>query len=495
MKRIASALFLLCAFAARAAEVADPCRPPTFPSPEFNAANFNVRDFGAVADGRANDTGAINRAIEKCNSVGGGDVVFPAGKYAAASIHLKSNIRFLLDKDAVITGAPSGYDPPEPNEFEKYQDFGHSHFRNALMWGENIENFAIIGGRVNGGYIVEGDPKGRDIGDKVISITRSRNLLFQNVTHETGGHFVYLLNDCENVHIDRVRVKKSRDAVNFVGCRNVQLHGCNFTGCGDDTIALKSDWALGRKILSENIYVWDSYLETSCNALQFGAETTGDFRNVNFWNIRIGRAMKAAIGITSANGGLIDGVNYRDITIKGAACPIFIHVINQRRSSDPNQKIGAIKNVKISNVSITDCRPTKGGLLRTSAILGHPGSYLENIMLEQVKMVSKGGGKYATAWDLKDEPRKVAKKALPAAGLYIRHAKGVTLENVELALESPDSRPPLVVYDAIGLTLNNFKSQKTASGMLRLEKVENLSVLNSQGLPERRSENLQTLTE
>jgi hypothetical protein len=205
--------------------------------------------------------------------------------------------------------------------------------------------------------------------------------------------------------------------------------------------------------------------------------------------------MKAAIGITSANGGVIDGVNYRDITIKGAACPIFIHVINQRRSSDPNEKIGAIKDVKISNVSITDCRPTKRGLLRTSAILGDPGSYLENIVLEQVKMVSKGGGKYATAWDLKDEPGHVAKKELPAADLYIRHAKGVILENVELALESPDSRPPLVVYDAIGLTLNNFKSQKTASGMLKLEKVENLSVFNSQGLPERHSENIQALTE
>jgi len=99
-----------------------------------------------------------------------GDIVFPAGTYVAASIHLKSNIRFMLDKDAVITGADHGYDAPEPNAFDKYQDYGHSHFHNALMWGENIENFAIVGGRVNGGHIITGDPKGRDIGDKVVSI-------------------------------------------------------------------------------------------------------------------------------------------------------------------------------------------------------------------------------------------------------------------------------------------------------------------------------------
>src|SRR3982074_763043 len=136
---------------------ADPCSPPNFPLPKFNAATFNVREFGATADGKTNDTAAINRAVDQCSLAGGGDVVFPAGIYLAASIHLKSNVRFLLEKDAVITGAKKGYDAPEPNEFDKYQDFGHSHFHNALMWGENIENFAIIGGRVNGGSIVEGD--------------------------------------------------------------------------------------------------------------------------------------------------------------------------------------------------------------------------------------------------------------------------------------------------------------------------------------------------
>ena len=87
----------------------------------------------------------------------------------------------------------------------------------------------------------------------MISIKSGRNLLFDGVTHETGGHFVYLLNDCENVTLANVVVKKSRDGVNLVSCRNVQLHDCNFTGCGDDSLALKSDYALGRKIDSENI--------------------------------------------------------------------------------------------------------------------------------------------------------------------------------------------------------------------------------------------------
>src|SRR5437588_7344249 len=199
------------------AAASDACTPPNFPIPQFKAASFNVRDFGATGSGRNNDTWAINRTIQKCNAGGGGDVIFPAGRYLAASIHLQSNVRLVLNKDAVITGANSGYDPPEPNEFEKYQDFGHSHFHNALMWGEKIENFAIVGGRINGGYVIEGDePKGRDVGDKVVAIKSGRNLLFDGVTHQSGGHFVYLLNDCENVSLSNIVIKKSRDGVNLV---------------------------------------------------------------------------------------------------------------------------------------------------------------------------------------------------------------------------------------------------------------------------------------
>ena len=54
------------------------------------------------------------------------------------------------DCDAVIIGAAEGYDDPEPNPYSKLQDFGHSHFHDAVMWGEGIENFAIVGGAVDG---------------------------------------------------------------------------------------------------------------------------------------------------------------------------------------------------------------------------------------------------------------------------------------------------------------------------------------------------------
>jgi hypothetical protein len=475
-----------------AASLFYPFTPPKFPLPVFKATKFNVRDFGAAGDGLTNDTPSINGAIEKCSSTGGGDVVFPAGNYLAASIHLKSNVRLLLDKDAIITGDKTGYDAPEPNPFDKYQDYGHSHFHNALMWGENLENFAIVGGKVNGGHIIQGDPKGANVGDKVIAIRGGKNLLFQDVIHETGGHFVYLLNDCQNVTIANVVIKKSRDAIDLMGCRNVQVHECNFTGCSDDTLGIKSDYALGRKIKTENIYAWDCYFESGCNGLQFGSETAGDFSNVVLWNIRIGRAMKAGIGITCNDGGIIDGVNYRDITIKGAASPIYLLITDRLRSGDPNKKVGTIRNVKISNVTVTDCAAGRQGGVHPSTISGRPESRLENVVLENIKITYKGGGTREEADHVPIYPTDYSPRSLgtrPASGLYVRHVKGLTLKNVEFGYEAEDQRPPLVAFDVDGLELDNFKSQKPPSiETVRLENVQNFTVRNCAGLTNRNSE-------
>jgi len=494
MRRRISAIIFCCAFSiiARAA-AADCCAPPNYPLPQFKSAAFNVRDFGATGNGRDNDTAAINRAIAKCSAEGGGDITFPAGTYLGASIRLQSNVRLVLDKDAIITGAQQGYDPPEPNEFEKYQDFGHSHFHNALMWGEKIENFAIIGGRINGGYIIEGDdPQGGGVGDKVISIKSGRNLLFDGVTHQSGGHFVYLLNDCENVTLSNIVIKKSRDGVNLVSCRNVQMRDCSFTGCGDDTLALKSDYALGRKIESANIYVWNCYFESVANALEFGAESVGDFRNVNFWSVRIGRAWKAGIGIRSTDGSVIDGVTYRNISMKSVDTPISIVLGKRLSSGDPNRSIGTIRNITLSNITAVEPRPRKRDVVRPSLIRGLPEHRIENILLEHVGIVSKGSPSKQTKESSSDGTRsRQSEAAFPAAGFFVENVRGLRMNDVTLNYESPDSRASIVARDVADLELNDVKIQKFPGiHLMRLEKIDNLLVHHSAGLADRQDRHI-----
>src|ERR1017187_5430150 len=121
------------------------------------AASFDVRTSGATGDGKTPDTAAINKTIDRAAAAGGGTVFFPAGNYLSYSIHLKSNVALHLGAGATIVAADppaagaAGYDLAEPNQWDMYQDFGHSHFRNSLLWGEQIENIAIVGtGRIWG---------------------------------------------------------------------------------------------------------------------------------------------------------------------------------------------------------------------------------------------------------------------------------------------------------------------------------------------------------
>ena len=117
------------------------------------AADFNVRAFGARGDGIALDSPAFNAAIEAASAAGGGTVRVPAGTYLCFSIRLRSHLRLQFEPGAVIRAATprpdiGTYDDPEPNEWgdlHQYQDFGHSHWHNSLLWGEGLENVSIVG--------------------------------------------------------------------------------------------------------------------------------------------------------------------------------------------------------------------------------------------------------------------------------------------------------------------------------------------------------------
>ncbi len=121
-------------------------------------ATFDVRSFGATGDGKTVDSPAINKAIEAAAAAGGGTVIFPAGSYISFSIRLKSKVDLYLGQGAVIIGADSPkpgettgymggtYDAAEPKTaYDAYQDYGHNHWHNSLLWGEDISDISISG--------------------------------------------------------------------------------------------------------------------------------------------------------------------------------------------------------------------------------------------------------------------------------------------------------------------------------------------------------------
>ena len=73
---------------------------------------FDVKSTGALGDGEANDTAAIQKAIDACADAGGGVVSIPAGTFCSGSLFLKSHVTLQLQKDAILQGSTDDADYP-----------------------------------------------------------------------------------------------------------------------------------------------------------------------------------------------------------------------------------------------------------------------------------------------------------------------------------------------------------------------------------------------
>jgi polygalacturonase len=66
--------------------------------------NFSVLDYGARGDGATLDTAAINQAIAACAKAGGGQVLFPPGRYLSGTVHLTNHLTLFLAAGAILVG-------------------------------------------------------------------------------------------------------------------------------------------------------------------------------------------------------------------------------------------------------------------------------------------------------------------------------------------------------------------------------------------------------
>ena len=225
---------------------------------------YNVREYGATGTGKIPDTESINKAIDEAASAGGGTVFFPAGTYLSFSIHLKSNITLYLDQGATILAAdPSsqegGYDPPEPNiwgDSLKYQDFGHSHWHNSLIRGEDLENISFMGpGKIDGRGLTRSDRYQTGSGNKAIALKLCRNVIIRDITFFMCGHFCILATGVDNLTIDNIKIDSNRDGINIDCCKNVRISNCSVNTPNDDAIVLKSSYGLGYARVTENVTI------------------------------------------------------------------------------------------------------------------------------------------------------------------------------------------------------------------------------------------------
>jgi polygalacturonase len=372
---------------------------------------FDVRAFGATGDGKTLDTPAVNKAIEAASATGGGTVLFPAGDYLCYSIHLKSHVSLFLDQGATIIaadppaqGAAGGFDLAEPNEWDKYQDFGHSHFHNSLIWGEGLGDIAILGyGRIWGKSLSRGEgAQTPGVGNKSISLKNCHNVLLRDFSILHGGHFGILATGIDNFTLDNLKIDTNRDGMDVDCCRNVRISNCYVNSPRDDGICLKADHALGSSKQTESVTITNCYV-SGCweegtlldgtykrqaggtGRIKFGTESDGGFRNITISNCVFEGCQ--GLALETVDGALLEDVTVTNISMRDIiSAPIFLR-LGRRMRTPQGRPIGTLKRVIISNIVCSGSVSRLG-----SVISGIPGHYIEDVKISHVQVLHQGGG-------------------------------------------------------------------------------------------------------
>jgi polygalacturonase len=502
--------------------------PSAYAAPRTSAAFpagaiFDIRSFGATGDGKTVDSPAINKAIEAAAAAGGGTVFFPAGTWLSFSIRLKSHVSLYLSQGCVLLAADSPkpgettgynggtYDAAEPNTaWDAYQDYGHNHWKNSLIWGIDLQDVSIIGpGLIYGKGLSYGAGPGRPsnqaqngrgfgperapgatpppsrpprgnytmfqaeqpgVGNKAIAMKNCRNVLFRDFSILKGGHFGLLLTGVDNLTIDNLTIDTDRDGMDIDCCRNVRVSNCFVNSPWDDGICPKSSYALGYARATENMTITNCYVAGSWELgtmldgtykrfpadtprlarngrIKCGTESNGGFKNITISNCVFEACM--GLALESEDGALCEDIAISNITMRDVVnAPLFFRLGSRLRGPKESSKVGTLQRIVIDNLVSYNT-----GSHISSILSGIPGHAIQDIKLSNIYIQHEGGG---TADDAKIVmPEKedgypdppMFGHTTPSQGFFLRHINRLEMSHVEVQPATADQRPSFYLED------------------------------------------------
>lgn len=450
----------------------------------FNAAGsvvhaallHDVRDHGARGDGTGLDSAAINRAIEAAAAAGGGTVVVPPGRYRCGTVYLRSHVTLRLEPGSVLVGSTELSDypeaaPPAPTdtvEFRRLLPVYPTRFeygRHSLIQAIGVENVAIEGRGVIDG---SGDHPNFSKAELIrrgltrqeahsrrpygLSFIQCRNVRVSGISFRNLAFWTQDYLDCEDVLVDGVTVDslandRNNDGIDIDGSRRVRVVN-SFFNAGDDAICLKASYRD-----CEDIVISNNVVSSLVNGIKMGTASNGGFKNIAISNIVMRKLGAAGIALQIVDGGHMDGITVNNVVMHEVGAAIFIRLGDRGRAwmRPEHHAVGSLRNVHISNVIAQIYTPWDGRPLGSS-ISGLPGHPIENVSLSNVRIITlreqsrdatRGLGEAEIPDHPMDYPEYSMFGSLPAYGLYARHVRGLTLDNVSTDFRTVDHRSSL----------------------------------------------------
>lgn len=429
-------------------------------------------------------TQLFQRAIDSCSATGGGQVYVAAGTYTVGALQMKSGVELHLSKGVLLKGSVN-----HPQDYKVGR---------GVITAKNVDNIAVTGlGIIDGqGFHANFQRYGNNQGNRphAIFMEDCRNVTIRDIHIRNAAWWTVRLFRCDGVDISHVNIY-SHSIVNNDGLdidsRNVTISNCRIDS-DDDGICLKSD---DPNFIPENITVTNCIIGSNCNPIKLGTSSYGGFRNVTFSNIVIlpptqsnmwdwskeYREVKkgqltglAGIAVEAVDGGHLENLQFNNISMSGVITPIFV-CLNKRHGT------GSVKNVVFSNIT------AKAYGIIPSLISSIPGEYIDGITLRDIIVEHIGKGTVEDALaplkeNLDDYPEnRMYGKTNPAYGLYVRHAKNVTIDNFQVRLLHSDARPAVVMEDVQDVLIDKLKdvSAKKPDILVRMADCKNVLFRNA----------------
>jgi hypothetical protein len=444
----------------------------------LTAKDFTVSDFGAKNDGITINTSTIQKAIDFVHEQGGGRLIFETGSYVTGSIYLKSNVTLHLEQGATILGSTNPFD------YIKDAKIGWM----SMIFAVNQENIGITGkGTINGrgfltaynmvNYIHRGiytDPLKYDRPNETnrpqnIYFRECKNIRIVDITLRDPGSWNQTYDQCQNLYVDHIYVDSksywNNDGIDIVDCDGVVIKNSYFDAA-DDVICFKSHSA---EHMCQNVVVDNCVGRSSANGLKFGTVSRGGFKNFKITNLTIFDTFRSAITLAAVDGGEIENIVIDGVRSINTGNVIYLRLGDRWAKG----KKPYMKNVTISNVyaEVPLTKPDAGynyegpvedlpRNISPASIVGLVENKIQGVHLKNIQIVYPGEGNplYAkrglTAEELDGVPEMRDAypefsqfKELPAWAFYVRHAEGVSFENVTFTAKKKDYRPSVVLDD------------------------------------------------
>jgi polygalacturonase len=450
---------------------------------------FDPRSFGAVGDGKALDSPAINAAIDACTRAGGGLVYLAPGTYRSGTVILKSHVTLYLEAGATLLGSTDLNDyAPQPGP-PVDSDANQRH----LIFARDAENLGIAGpGRIDGqgpAYwisrhrtpapesdhwkdVITFDWTHRDRPSPMLEFVGCRWLRIEDVRIENAPGWTMRPINCDQVHISGISIRNdvfgvNTDGMDLTGCQDVFVSNCSIH-TGDDAICLKSENPYGDVArLSKNIVITNCVLTTCCNGFKIGTGTQGGFENITFSNsvifnddVDLNARVIAGIALDIVDGGWLEGIVIRGIQMQRVRTPLFLRLA--ARSKPHNNPQAGMRGILIDDIQAS-------GAVIASSITGLPGMEIEDVSLSNLRLDNAFAGDadlvHTPVPELaKNYPEARMFGRLPASGLYCRHIKGLRLNTGIFSAMATEARPTIVCDRVRGLSISGMSTTSITGG-------------------------------